>query len=241
MIYYDIHNPESLTGEELDVYLADGWYRMQQTIFTTDIIVKDNILLPVFWLRLAIDKFIPSKKNKKILSLNNDFTIECKEAIITEEMETLYQLYKSSVNFELSNSIQDNLIGETITSIYITKCIFIRDNGKLIAVGFFDEGDTSIAGILNIYHPEYANNGLGNYLMLLKIEYARQHQKQFYYTGYLSTVDPKFDYKLSVCKAATEVYNRSRQQWVPWLSVQKDLLNEWLFFKKDTGNGNSIS
>lgn len=240
MIYYDIHNPESLAGEQLDEYLAKGWFRMQQTIFTTDIIVKDSFLLPVFWLRLTIDKFIPSKKNKKTISLNNGFTVEYKEAIITDEMETLYQLYKSSVNFELSNSIQENLLGESITSIYNTQSVSIRDNGKLIAVGFLDEGDISIAGILNIYHPEYANNGLGNYLMLLKVEYARKHQKQFYYTGYLSTVDNKFDYKLSVCKEATEVYNRNQQQWVPWLSVQKEKLDEWLVMNNDSNNGSSL-
>jgi arginine-tRNA-protein transferase len=236
MVYYDVHYPQSLTGEQLDKYLADGWYRMQQTIFTTDLIVKENNLLPVFWLRLAIDKYSHSKKTGKIILLNKGFKAECTQAAITEELETLYQLYKSSVNFELSDSIWDSLLGESITSIYNTHCYTIRDGRKLIAAGFFDEGDISIAGILNIYHPQYTSKSLGKYLMFLKIEYALLHQKQFYYTGYLSTADSKFDYKLSASKVATEVYNRNQQQWVPWLSVQKENLDEWLVMSNDSSN-----
>lgn len=228
MVYYDVHYPESLTGGQLDEYLAKGWYRMQQTIFTTDFIVKEDKLLPVFWLRLSIDKFTYSKKTGKIKVINKDYKAECTTATITEELETLYQLYKSSVNFELSNSIRDLLLGESITGIYNTQCFTIRDGRKLIAAGFFDAGDISIAGILNIYHPLYSGKALGKYLMLLKIEYACKYQKQFYYTGYLSTADSKFDYKLSVSKEATEVYNRNLKKWVPWLSVQKEKLDEWL-------------
>jgi leucyl-tRNA---protein transferase len=235
MVYYDVHYPESLTGRQLDEYLADGWYRMQQTIFTTDFILKENKLLPVFWLRLDINKFTYSKKTSKITAINKDFKAECTPATVTEELEILYQLYKSSVNFELSESIEDLLLGESISSIYNTHCITIRDGRKLIAAGFYDEGNLSIAGILNIYHPQYSRKALGKYLMLLKIAYARQHQKQFYYTGYLSTADSKFDYKLSVSKEATEVYNRNLKQWVPWLSVQKDKLEEWLVLKNDSG------
>ncbi len=230
MIYYDVHYPDSLTAKQLDEYLAGGWYRMQQTIFTTDVIVKDNSLLPVFWLRLSLKKYTPAKKNNKIINLNKSYSIKCTTAAITEELENLYQLYKAAVNFELSATLQDSLLGQSITSIYNTNCFAIRDEGKLIAAGFFDEGEISIAGILNIYHPGYANKSLGKYLMLLKTEYARQRKKEFYYTGYLSTADNKFDYKLFVGKEATEVYNRSQQEWLPWLSVQKERLDEWLFF-----------
>jgi len=176
---------------------------------------------------------LPLKKNQKIINNNKSYSVDCAKAVLTEELEELYQLYKSSVNFELSASIQDCLLGDSIMSIYDTYCITIREGEKLIAAGFFDEGNNSMAGILNIYHPQYASKGLGKYLMLLKIEYAQQHQKQFYYTGYISTTDPKFDYKLFAGKEATEVYNRSEAQWVPWLSVQKELLHEWLLWDND--------
>lgn len=236
MIYYDIHFPEQLTGKELDDYLNNGWYRMQQMIFTTDIILKDNRLLPVFWLRQAVEKYKPTKKHQQLIAANKKYTVESVDAVITDELEELYQLYKAGMNFELSESLQDNLLGETTTSIYNTKCYTIRDEGKLIAAGFFDMGDKSMAGILNIYHPDYSRQQLGKYLVLLKIALAQQQQLDYYYTGYLSTADPKFDYKLFAGKEATEVYYRKQQQWVPWLSVQKDQLEYWLI-SEETNSG----
>jgi len=236
MVYYDIHRLQSLSGTQLDDYLAEGWYRMQQLIFTTDVIVKEDKLLPVFWLRLSLDKYTPTKKSTKIKALNKKYSVEFNSGMITEEMEELYTLYKSSVGFEISESIADNLIGDHEGSIYKTISISIRDENKLIAVGFFDDGDTTMAGILNVYDPAYASKSLGKYLMLLKIEYAQQHKKKYYYTGYLSTADTKFDYKLFVSKEATEVYNRSKKEWVPWLSVEKKILEDWILSNPDIEN-----
>jgi leucyl-tRNA---protein transferase len=233
MIYYQVDTPESLAPKQLDEYLAAGWYRMQQMIFTTDIIVKDDRYLPVFWLRVAMKKYSLTKKNEKIIARNKNYTVTCDAAAITEELEQLYQLYKSAMNFELAESIQDSLLGEATSSIYNTHCFTIKDGNKLIAAGFFDEGDNSIAGILNIYHPDYAANQLGKYLVLLKADYARQQQKEYYYSGYISTADSKFDYKLFVSKEATEVYNRKAQQWVPWQSVEKEELIQWLIEKEE--------
>jgi leucyl-tRNA---protein transferase len=233
MIYYQVDTPESLASQELDNYLAAGWYRMQQLIFTTDLIIKDDRYLPVFWLRVVMKNYILTKKNEKIIARNKNYTVNCEPAVITEELEQLYQLYKGAMNFELAESIQDSLLGENINSIYNTLCYTIRDGEKLIAAGFFDEGGNSIAGILNIYHPGYARNQLGKYLVLLKAEYARQQQKEYYYSGYISTADSKFDYKLFVSKEATEVYNRKAKQWIPWQSVEKEQLIQWLIEKEE--------
>jgi leucyl-tRNA---protein transferase len=233
MIYYQVDTPESLTPQELDEYLAAGWYRMQQLIFTTDLIIKDDRYLPVFWLRVVMKNYIPTKKNEKIIARNKNYTVTCEQAVITEELEQLYQLYKAAKNFELAESIQDSLLGDNTNSIYNTRCYTIRDGEKLIAAGFFDEGRNSIAGILNIYHPDYAHKQLGKYLVLLKAAYARQQQKEYYYSGYISTADSKFDYKLFVSKEATEVYNRKTQQWIPWQSIEKEHLIQWLIEKEE--------
>lgn len=240
MVYYDVHYPEQLTATQLDHYLEKGWYRMQQLIFTTDVIVKDNQLLPVFWLRLNMQQYQPDKKQQRIITANEQFTVDCVPAVLTEELEALYQLYKAAMNFDLSETLQDSLLGESATTIYDTWCFTVRDKSKLIAAGFFDKGEKSIAGILNIYHPEYARQQLGKYLVLLKLEWALQQQYDFYYTGYLSTADNKFDYKLFAGKNATEVYYRQQQLWVPWLSIQKDELDYWLISEEaDRGDSSA--
>jgi len=228
MIYYDIHAPESLSAAALDEYLAMGWYRMQEKIFTTDVIIKDNSLLPVFWLRLSLASYTYDKKAKAILAKNKGYTVACHDFQLTEELEQLFQLYKAAMDFDIAETLQQSLLGDVATTMYHTKCITIHDGETLIAAGFFDCGSQSIAGILNIYHPAYANASLGKYLMLLKIAYAQEQQLTYYYGGYLSTRDDKFDYKLFTGKESMEVYNRRDQLWVPWLSVTNAMLEGWL-------------
>jgi leucyl-tRNA---protein transferase len=218
-----------MPGPLLDEYLSRGWYRMQQTIFTTDIIIKNELVIPVFWLRFALKKYTETKSSRKISEQNNKFSVVLKNGHITREAEELYSLYKSSVDFEVSETISDYLVGEAAVSIYNTNCYEIRDGRKLIACGYFDEGENSLAGILNIYHPDYKQYSPGKFLMLLKLNYALQRQKQFYYPGYISTGITKFDYKLFPGKEAAEVYLTKKEQWLPWLSITKEELEQSLF------------
>jgi leucyl-tRNA---protein transferase len=218
-----------MPGPLLDEYLSRGWYRMQQTIFTTDIIIKNELVIPVFWLRFALKKYTETKSSRKISEQNKKFSVVLKNGHITREAEELYSLYKSSVDFEVSETISDYLVGEAAVSIYNTNCYEIRDGRKLIACGYFDEGENSLAGILNIYHPDYKQYSPGKFLMLLKLNYALQRQKQFYYPGYISTGITKFDYKLFPGKEAAEVYLTKKEQWLPWLSITKEELEQSLF------------
>jgi arginine-tRNA-protein transferase len=236
MIYYQVHHPMTMPGALLDNYLANGWYRMQQTIFTTDILIKNDLVIPVFWLRLVLKRYTPVKSSQKIIQVNKDCRVILTSGAITEEAEALYQLYKASVDFEVSDTIHSYLVGEAISSIYNTRCFEIRKEDQLLAAGYFDEGDESLAGILNIYHPDHKNRSLGKYLMLLKIDHALQQQKKYYYPGYISTAITKFDYKLFPGKEATEVYISPRQQWLPWLSVTPQQLEEMLFTDESAGD-----
>ena len=229
MIYYDVHIPSALPPQVLDAYLEHGWYRMQQTIFTTDIILKNDTVIPVFWIRLLMKRYTHSKSSKKILKTCSKFSVTVKEGNITNEAESLYSLYKAAVEFDVSDTVRDYLIGTGEENIYNTKCVEVRDGNTLIAAGYFDEGDKSMAGILNIFHPEYKKYSLGKFLILSKIEYALANNKQYYYPGYISTAISKFDYKLFPGTEHTEVYIRNTDSWMPWLSVQKEQLEEWLF------------
>lgn len=229
MIYYDVHIPSALPPQVLDAYLEHGWYRMQQTIFTTDIILKNDTVIPVFWIRLLMKRYTHSKSSKRILKTCSKFSVTVKEGNITNEAESLYSLYKAAVEFDVSDTVRDYLIGTGEENIYNTKCVEVRDGNTLIAAGYFDEGDKSMAGILNIFHPEYKKYSLGKFLILSKIEYALANNKQYYYPGYISTAISKFDYKLFPGTEHTEVYIRNTDSWMPWLSVQKEQLEEWLF------------
>ncbi len=203
---------------ELDFLLSLGCFRMQQEMFTCQYVSFDGVSYAVHWLRIVLDKVSYGPKQTRLFRINDAFSVTAKPFVLTREVETLYALYKDSVDFDAADSVEACLLdGDTLTS-FDTHIIEVRDGATLIAAGIFDNGDQSIAGIMNFYHPAYRRQSLGKYLMLLKIEHARRQQKTYYYPGYIVSNYPKFDYKLFACAAATEVFDDRHADWVPcWL------------------------
>lgn len=214
MIEPGIFYPSHLTGTELDVFLAMGWYRMGQGIFTTHGIVQQEQLFRVFWLRYNLQQLAPQKKStKKIIDSCSNFHVGIKPLNVTKEVEDLYDLYKTGIQFEAASSVRQWLYEATDSNVFHTYMIEIREGGQLIAVGIFDKGKKSIAGIMNFYNPAYKKCSLGKYLMLLKIKYAQEKKIQWYYPGYIVPGYPKFDYKLFVDKLAAEIFIPEANSW----------------------------
>jgi arginine-tRNA-protein transferase len=77
---------------------------------------------------------------------------------------------------------------------------------------------------MNIYHPDYKQYSPGKFLMLKKLQYALQHNMIFYYTGYISTENTRFDYKIFPDVKAVEVLLPVEQLWLPYHALNKDFL-----------------
>ena len=218
-------------GTVLDDYLALGYYRMQHLIFTTNHTQLDmeRYRIPVFWLRTLVKRI---KENKSSLTIRKKcaaFTVRYKKAIVTEEIEALYDLYRNHVNFSTAEKCADYLHEFAFENPYDSWMIEVRNGTKLIAVGYFDKGQNASAGILNIYHPQYHKYSLGKLLILKKIDFALENNIALYYTGYISTAITKFDYKLFPDINAMEVYLPIDKKWVPYTFYGKELLEEYFF------------
>jgi arginine-tRNA-protein transferase len=210
----DIYYPATLTGDELDDYLSQGWYRMGRGLFSTDNIYYEDELLNVYWLRYNLQKIQFNKSHHKLISKNRHFSIEIKPLVVTEELEALYSLYESSITFEAPRTVRDCLYDRDDAAAFDSHIIEIRDEGTLIAAGVVDYGNQSIAGIMNFYHPAYKKYSLGKYLMLLTVEHGRAIGKHWYYPGYIAYGNPKFDYKLFIDETAAEFYLAVFRIWM---------------------------
>jgi arginine-tRNA-protein transferase len=209
-----VYYPEQLTGDELDSFLAKGWYRMGQSIFTTHFIILNGEIFRVYWFRYDLQKLNISRSAKKIFTFNRKFKVNILPFELTDELEELFTLYKTTIDFEAAQSVHSWLNGDQPSNVFDTLLVEIKDNGKLVAAGIFDNGNESIAGILNFYHPDYKQYSLGKYLMLLKIQYAVKAGQKFYYPGYIVKNYPRFDYKLFVDENAAEIYNPETSEWI---------------------------
>ena len=220
----DIHFPARVAGRNLDAYLAIGWYRIGQIIFTTDYIPHPDGWIRVFWLRFDLDRFKWGRKQLKLLSANLGLEVEIKQLVVTQELNDLYTTYYNHLDFAASPTLENNLfdysvVVDTKHKVFDSHVIEIRDDGKLIAAGIFDKGEKTIAGIVNFFDPAYRKISPGKWLMLLKIQYALKNKMTHYYPGYVACDFPKFDYKLFPDVEAAEIYDPVYKQWMPYSST----------------------
>ncbi|WP_461107159.1 GNAT family N-acetyltransferase [Spirosoma koreense] len=218
-----------MKGNKLDLCLSKGYFRMQQDIFTCQFSVFEDKLCSVHWLRIVLPRVTYGTKQLRLLRINETYSVAVKPLALTQEVEALYALYRGSISFDAPQSVENCLLDGATRNLFDTYMVEVRDQGRLIAVGVFDNGAQTIAGIMNFYHPAYRKQSLGKYLMLQKINYARLQQKTYYYPGYLVRNFPKFDYKLFACESATEVYDSFTDKWLPfsWEAIAS-LSADWI-------------
>lgn len=218
-----IEYPEIIQPQELDTYLANGWFRMRQTIFTTNFLQFDDRFYSAIWLRVALAGYVADKKYHTLKKLNRNFKTEikqCSPGNISNVQELLYLNYRQSVAFDVAPSMQELLLGTDTVNLFNSYEVNIYDGDILIATGIFDLGANAAAGISCIYHPAYKKYSLGKYLMYLKMEFCRQQQLQYFYPGYVVPGCSPFDYKLEVGKATLEYLQLSSMQWVPYTTKE---------------------
>ncbi len=221
----NIYYPEYLAGEDLDAFLEAGWYRIGRSLFTTHFLGLENTHR-VFWLRYNLKNIVFTKSQRRLQIKNQQFNISVKPFELTDEIEDLYAVYKTSINFQSAPSVHYWLYGDGSSSFdaFRTELIEIRDGNKLIAVGITDWGANSYAGIMNFFDPDYKRYSLGKYLMSLKIKIGKKRNFDWYYPGYIIYQKPQLDYKLSFEKDAVEVFIPERDSW---LLYDKKLIDKY--------------
>lgn len=211
----DVHTPLIITADELDAYLAKGWFRAGQTIFTTNFLHFGGTLYSALWLRLKLPDFELSKSQTKKIQASNRFDFFIRPFKLTEEKEQLYADYKTGINFNTAASLHQLLFDYQEISPFNTYEVAAYDSGQLIGLGVFDLGKNAAAGIVSFVHPDYKKFSLGKVLILKKIQFSKSLGKVHFYPGYFAPGYPTFDYKLTFGKSCTEFLDVKTSQWLP--------------------------
>ncbi|HOY19348.1 MAG TPA: arginine-tRNA-protein transferase [Haliscomenobacter sp.] len=215
------HYPEQIKGKELDDYLANGWYRMGQTIFTTHFLCFGEAFYSAIWVRLDLEKHEFSKSLRKIIKRNNErFQFHFGKAVIDISRENLYQRYRVTFPGMIAPSIIDSLQDGEHFNVYNTYEFTVYDGDKLIAVSYFDLGRNSIASILGFYDPDYKAYSLGLYTMLMEVEYGKIQQFKYFYPGYVVPGYDRFEYKLRI--GEVDYYDLRSGDWLPHAELSRE-------------------
>jgi len=213
------HYPTKLSHDQLDEYLAKGWFRMGQTIFTCFYLDIEEGIFPTIWLRKRLADHQFKKSHRKLIrKVEKNFRTEVKPAVIDAEKEALYQVHKLRFNGPVAVNLYEALMDNAASNIYDTWETCIYDGDRLIAASFFDLGTKSAASIKGIFHSDYDAYSLGFYTMLKEIDFLQKQGFDYYYPGYFVVDYPKFDYKLRV--GTLEYLDTQQMSWVDLNEMQ---------------------
>lgn len=223
-MYCHTHIPETILPDELDRYLAAGWYRMYHTIFTTHILRREENWVNAIWLRYALEQWVPGQTFHKLQKRNKHLRITIGPLELTDAHTELYKRYRLYKFNDAEGDLHSSIYGINDHNPFQTLLISCYDHNRLVAGGILDIGLESAAGIVSYYEPEYEKHSLGKYLIYQKILYCQQQGFRYFYPGYVLTGVPEFDYKLGIGAQAVDFYQLRSGEWKPWSAFS---LEEW--------------
>ncbi|TRX66965.1 hypothetical protein [Flammeovirga kamogawensis] len=194
---FDYFMPVDCTGNTLDEYLSEAWFRDGPMMSRYEMIYFRDHVYSIVPIRVELKNFKFSKNQRKLIRKNKDFTVKIQPLDITPEKEKMYAEHKG--RFQSPNSptsLKNYFLEEgNEDSPFETWELQILDGEHLAAISFIDIGEEAICSILALFDPEYSKQSLGITSMLFEIEYAQMSNKKFYYPGYVLDEDSVFDYK----------------------------------------------
>ena len=218
---------ERLAPEELDDYLARGWFRIGQTLMTCRVVLFDGVLRTALWTRLPLAGHRFRRSSRKLLSRNRRrFRIAFHDHVrLDEAHESLYQRYRAVARGERSPSLEDFLYGDADPlGLFDTHEVSLMDGDRLVAFSWFDLGQDSSQSLMGVYEPELSAHSLGFTTMLLEIEYSMARGMDWFYPGYVLPGEPAMDYKLRV--GDVQFRDADHGRWRPWGEVEGYELSE---------------
>ena len=208
--------PETLSGAELDQYLADGWYRIGQTMMTCSAILINGALRSTVWTRVPTMEFEFRKSLRRLRSKNRRrFRVEFRDAGIDDEREEVYQRYIASVDGHRAPDLYAFRFGDRPeVELFETKEVAFFEGDELVGFSWFDVGDDSVQSLLGAFDPRVSKHSVGFHSMLEEIAFARETGRSFFYSGYVLPGDASMDYKLRT----GHVYFMDDRSgaWRPW-------------------------
>lgn len=200
---------------QLDLLLADAWRHFGTHFFRYSLGIYREEIRRVIPLRIRLTDFHFSKSQRRNLRSNRNLRVEIRPIEITSESEDLFHRHKQRFEQGVPASIYDFLSFEPAVIPCEAREVAVYDKDKLIAVSYFDIGQTTTSGIYAAFDPDERARGLGIFTMLKEIEFSLDAGKEFYYQGYAYEGESFYDYKKRF--AGTEGFDWD-ETWRPIMS-----------------------
>lgn len=136
--------------------------------------------------RIPVADFLPSKKMRKVLRLNQDATVAFTPNIATTEQYALFSDYLESRH---AKSDMTEMYFEEFRAMIEDSCVDsammeVRENAVLQAAMLVDVLDDGLSAVYSFFNPEQGRRSRGTFMILKLIEEARKIGLPYVYLGY---------------------------------------------------------
>ena len=195
-----------LVGEkagELNDLLTHGGFRRSQSIAYRPACETCRACVSV---RVVAEDFRPTRSMRRIQERNVDLIGDMRPAAPTAEQYSVFRAYLDNRHrdggmadmtvLDYAMMVEDSIIDTFVTEYRAQPLATMRiDKQPLVAVALCDRLSDGISMVYSFYEPEAARRGLGTYMILEHIAYARRLGVPYLYLGYWINGSPKMSYK----------------------------------------------
>jgi len=162
----------------------DAGFRRSGTIVYQPVCEGCSACVPI---RVPVDRFTPSKSQRRAVKHNSDLSISESNPALTDEKLDLYRRYvtgwhgKDGTEAGDRASLEEFLYQSPVRTI---EFCYRTPAGKLIGVGICDHCDQSLSSVYFYFDPAESKLSLGTFSAVHEIEWCRQAGVPYLYLGY---------------------------------------------------------
>jgi arginine-tRNA-protein transferase len=185
---------------DMDRLWSMGWRHFGNRFFRysheLDPAGEPRLILP---LRLDLERFAPSKSQRRIIKRNADLDVRIVDAIVDEEREELFQRHITRFRDNVPDSLRVFMPSPEPARLPC-RCLSVevRIGGALAAVSYMDVGLCAVSSVYAMFDPVHSHQGLGIFTLLEEIRWARRQGMRWLYPGYATREPSPYDYKKSL-------------------------------------------
>jgi len=183
--------------EQLDRLLSGGWRHFGPIFFRYSLLHDEGGTFHVVPLRIDLEKFRPSKGQRRTLRKNDDLSWKLAEPVIDGSRHSLFHAHHSrfaenrqeSLEFFLGAGVSRRIPCE-VRELSVTD-----PSGRLLAASYVSIGEKAYSSIYAMFDPAESRRRLGITTLLWEIEAARMAGCRWLYHGYAYREASHYDYK----------------------------------------------
>ena len=195
---------ESIPESAYEAMLADGWRRSGTSLYQNHC-PGCRCCTPI---RVPVNKFRPTRSQRRVLNRNADVTIEVVAPAADEESFHLYRRYIRERHTAVAprKAGADTLVASIdatleqfeeflVRSPLTTRAMNYRVANRLVGIGWIDLLPHGLSSVYYAFDPDESRRSLGTFSIMKEIDLVRELGREWLYLGFFVPDSPKMAYK----------------------------------------------